>query len=151
MKVNPLTKALYYKFFTYVPRWDFEDVTYESNVLQAIESVPAFMRHVTRELDRFKVSHMLIMEIPFENIAALHVQHILFNSKLEKRPRGLLVLDLKKKPVFKSRRISCDARNMSQEKIRTDFTKDKQASQYSRQTFVKLKDLLLSWLRVKKV
>nr|CAG4715056.1 unnamed protein product [Naegleria fowleri] len=106
----------------------------------AIESVPAFMRHVTRELDRFKVSHMLIMEIPFENIAALHVQHILFNSKLEKRPRGLLVLDLKKKPVFKSRRISCDARNMSQEKIRTDFTKDKQASQYSRQTFVKLKD-----------
>lgn len=83
--------------------------------------------HILREIDRFKVSYCLKMEIGFEDICGIHIQKL----PSGKHNWALLVLKLSKKPNFFTRRIMCADETKNQVKQRSsDFTFNNVASKY---------------------
>nr|CAG4717703.1 unnamed protein product [Naegleria fowleri] len=138
LKASPLTKKLYYKFFTFLPRYyphpkTFSEKQYLENILMTSSvNAKTFNTEVLRDFSRFKISHMLSIEIDYEDIIGIHLQKVPISKSIQDHPLGLLVLDLKQKPKFYTKRIYCTEFERNESRERTDFTKNKQASQYSK-------------------
>ncbi|KAL9656825.1 hypothetical protein ABK040_004361 [Willaertia magna] len=131
IKVSPLEKKLYYKFYTFVPKFKPSsiDTKYSTDlVMNSVKDGKEFYYNVMREIDRFKVSHVLMMSIHFDNIIGIHVQ----SFSHEDRKYSLLVLELNQRPSFYSKRIACFGSRYNKLKERTDFTSERQASRYNR-------------------
>jgi len=83
--------------------------------------------HIFRELDRFKVSHCLKMEIAFGDICGMHIQKVPCTS----HNWALLVLKLSRPPHFFVRRIMCsNSQRNEARKRQTDFTPNHVSSRY---------------------
>ncbi|EFC45820.1 hypothetical protein NAEGRDRAFT_79330 [Naegleria gruberi] len=138
LKASPLLKKIYYKLFTYSPKYHIrpesldEKEVLESYIVESSASKESFNDQVSREFDRFKVSHALWMEIDYGDIIGIHLQKTSTPKSIQDHPLGLLVLLLSKKPKFLTRRIACTDQQLNTLRERADFTNDKQASLYNR-------------------
>ncbi|KAG2375138.1 hypothetical protein C9374_010142 [Naegleria lovaniensis] len=134
IKCAPLLKKLYYRFFSYVPKFLNIEQVLELLLIENSENCSSLPpqyskleKYIFSELDRFKVSYCLKMEICFEDICGIHIQKVPSGS----RNWALLVLKLCKKPNFYIRRIMCTDTEQNQIRQRTiDFTQDHVASKY---------------------
>nr|CAG4711758.1 unnamed protein product [Naegleria fowleri] len=135
IKCAPLLKKLYYRFFTYVPKFlDIEQVLelllIENGENRSSSLPPQYSKlekHIFSELDRFKVSYCLKMEICFEDICGIHIQKVPSGN----RNWALMVLKVSKKPNFYIRRIMCTDTEKNQIRQRAiDFTPNHVASKY---------------------
>ncbi|KAL9657789.1 hypothetical protein ABK040_013127 [Willaertia magna] len=160
IKCSPLLKKLYYKFFTFIPKdlnskEMLEVLQNEKCLHPTLRNNLAFMEDKNnlfynfemlflRELDKYKVSSCLKIEIAFDIICGIHLQKLnnnvtnnLNNNKSNNNNNlnynnhpdlALLVLKLKSPPKFFKRRIMCTNHKLNELSTCKDFTRDNVAS-----------------------
>jgi hypothetical protein len=114
LKVDSNNKLVYVYFQQYVCNW--KKYTY-----------PSAMAHLYSHMNDFKVSRVMRLSFPIDDITGVHFyKHVRKNDP----GKGVLVLRVKQPPVFETKRVAVTSHLRSEWRRRSDFTTNKSASKY---------------------